>query len=163
MKRQIPPDPDLANHQATMAMLKERAGGDPAALEEIEEWGCRREKRLPVLSGFAQLLARHGVINKEMDRADRDYVIAQCYAIATKHGLDMMDYVYNDAISGPLASLMSIDLHAVEIGDPCAENLFPTSAKEQAFLEEVKDVPLVELGRMAREAAIAPRDRVILA
>lgn len=164
MTRQIPPDPVLAYHEATMPMLKKGAGGDPAALEEIEEWGLRRERRLPVLRGFARLLDRNGSIGKDMKRADRDYVIARCYAIATGHGLDMMDYVYSDAISGPLASLMSIDLHAVELdGAEPPKGLFPNPAAERAFLERVRGVDLDSLGRMARDVAIDERDRVILA
>jgi len=161
---QVKPEPTLANPEATLEMLRSRAGGDPAALEEIEEWGERRQKRLPVLRGFARLLHRAGIIDDEMDRADRDYAIAQCYAIATSHGLDMMDYVYHDAVSGPLASLMSIDLHAVEPdGAGATEDLFPDEASEQAFIKKVKDVDLDDLGPMARAAVIPERERVVLA
>ena len=45
-----------------MAMLRKRAGGDEAALAEAEEWGRRRERRLPVLRRFVALLAEHGII-----------------------------------------------------------------------------------------------------
>ena len=158
------PEPTLADHGATMAMLRKRAGNDEAALREIREWGQRRERRLPVLREFARLLHGAGIIGENMDRADRDYAIAQCYAIATSHGLDMMDYVYHDAVSGPLASLMSIDLHAVEPdGAGATEDLFPDEASEQAFIKKVKNVDLDDLGPMARAAVIPERERVVLA
>ena len=157
------PEPTLADHGATMAMLRKRAGNDEAALREIREWGQRRERRLPVLREFARLLHGAGIIGENMDRADRDYAIAQCYAIATGHGLDMMDYEYRDWESGPLASLMSIDLHAIEPdGDGAAGDIFPDAASERAFLEEVRGVDLDGLGRMARDAVIPGRERVAL-
>lgn len=164
MKRQNPPDPELADHDETMKMLRARAGGDPKALAEAEEWGRRRERRLPVLRRFAALLHRNGVIDAGMDRLDRDFAITQCYAIATRHGLDMMDYEYNDWESGPLASLMDIDLHAVELdGAAPPDGLFSDAAVERAFLDEVAGRDLDELGRMAREAVIPERERVVLA
>lgn len=164
MKRQIPPPPELADHAETMKMLRSRAGGDLKALAEAEEWGRRRERRLPVLRRFAALLHRGGVIDAGMDRIIRDFVIAQCYAIATGHGLDMMDYEYNDCESGPLASLMDIDLHAVEIdGAGSPDGLFSDAAAERAFLAEVAGKDLDDLGRMAREAVIPEHERVVLA
>jgi len=164
VKRQIPPPPELADHGETMKMLRSRAGDDPKALAEAEEWGRRRERRLPVLRGFAALLHKSGVINAGMDRINRDFAIAQCYAIATRHGLDIMDYEYNDWESGPLASLMDIDLPAVELGGAAPhDGLFPDAAAERAFLEEVAGKNLDELGLMAREAVIPERERVVLA
>ena len=161
---QVKPEPTLADPEATLEMLRSRAGGDPAALEEIAEWGQRRQRRLPVLRGLARLLHRAGIIDDKMDRADRDYAIAQCYAIAKDYGIDMMDYVYHDAVSGPLASLMSIDLHAVEPdGAGAAEGIFPDAASERAFLERVRGVDLDDLGPMARAAVIPELERVVLA
>jgi len=162
MSEQVPPEPTLADHGATMEMLRKGAGGDEGALAEIAEWGRRRERRLPVLRRFVALLARHGMVGRGMHRMDRDFVVAQCFAIATRHGLGMMDYVYRDAQCGPLASLMSIDLHAVEIADEDPGRLFPRDADERAFLESVTGKDHVELGRMARDAVIDERDRVIL-
>lgn len=74
----------------------------------------------------------------------------------------MMDYKYNDSESGPLAALMSVDLHAVELSEEGTDGLFPDTASERAFLEEVRGKSHAELGRMAREAVIAEEDRIIL-
>jgi len=97
------------------AHTMEKAGGDKNALAEAEEWGRSRERRLPVLRRFVALLARNGIIGQEADRVERDFVVAQCYAIATGHGLNMMEYRYRDSQSGPLAPLLDVDLNAVEI------------------------------------------------
>ena len=155
------PEPTLADHGATMEMLRKGAGGDEKALAEIEEWGRRRERRLPALRAFAALLRRHGLAGAGTDRVTRDFVVGQCFAIATGHGLDIMDYVYRDSQSGPLAALMLIDLHAV--GPDASEStdgLFPDVASERAFLEEVRGKSRAELGRMARDAVIPERERL---
>ena len=158
------PEPTLADHGATMKMLRARAGNDEQALIEIREWGRRRERRLPVLRAFAALLRRHGLVAAGTGRVDRDFVVAQCFAIATKHGLDMMDYEYRDSQSGPLAALMMIDLHAVGLDATApTDGLFPDVASERAFLEEVAGKDLGELGRMARDAVIPELERMILA
>lgn len=162
MKRQVLPAPELADHGTTMVMLRKGAGGDKNALAEVEEWGRRREARLPVLRRFVALLARHGVVDASTHRFTRDFVVKQCFAIATGHGLGMMDYVYRDSESGPLASLMSIDLHAVEISDMGTGGLFPDAASELAFLAEIKGKSHADLGRMARDAVIAEGDRMFI-
>jgi len=155
------PAPELADHGATMSMLREQAGGDAGALEEVEEWGRRREERLGVLHRFAALLGRGGVIGGGMDRVERDFAIEQCFAIATRHGMDMMDYEYNDSDTGPISALMGIDLHAVELGDQDPGRLFPDAASERAFLAEVSGRGDEELARMARDAVIPERARVV--
>ncbi len=162
MKRQVLPAPELADHAATMEMLRRGAGGDKKALAEVEEWGRRRERRLPVLRRFVALLGRHGVIDEGMHRFTRDFVVKQCFAIATRHNLDMMDYAYRDSESGPLASLMSIDLHAVEISGAGTGGLFPDASAERAFLDEIKGKSHADLGRMARDAVIAEGDRIFI-
>ena len=98
-----------------MRMLREKASDDPGAPEEIEAWGRRRERRLPVLRKFVALLGRHGTVGRDTHRAARNFVVKQCFAIAKDHGLDQMDYRYRDGESGPQASLMTIGLHAVEL------------------------------------------------
>lgn len=161
MKRQALPAPELADHDVTMAMLRERAGDDPDALAEVEEWGQRRVRRLEVLRGFAAL-RRSGVMSGELDRVDRDFVVEQCFAIATRHGLDIMDYEYNDSDTGPISSLMGVDLHAVRLdctGD--TDGLFPDASSESAFLEEVRDAGHDRLARMARDAVIPDRTRLV--
>ncbi|MDD9825306.1 MAG: hypothetical protein OXU86_00790 [Thaumarchaeota archaeon] len=163
MTRQVLPAPALADHGATMKMLREGAGGDEAALAGVEEWGRDRERRLPVLRAFVALLGRHGIIGPETNRIDRDFVVAQCFAIATGHGLDMMGYKYLDSQSGPLAALMDIDLHAVELDATAPTgSLFPDMDSERAFLAEVAGKGDGELGRMARDAVIPERERMIL-
>lgn len=147
-----------------MAMLREGARGDEAALAEIEEWGRRREGRLPALRRFVALLGRHGTIGPDMHRLDRDFVVAQCLAIATRHGLDMMGYRCRDSQSGPLAALMDIDLQAVELdaGAP-AGGLFPDDGAEREFLAEVAGRGDEEPGRMARKAVIPELERMTVA
>ena len=158
------PEPTLADHGATMKMLREGAGGDEQALAEIEEWGRRRERRLPVLRSFAALLRRHGLVVAGTDRVTRDLVVAQCFAIATKHGLDMMGYEYRDSRSGPLAALMEIDLHAVGLDAAAPTDcLFPDAASERAFLGEVAGKDRAGLVRMARDAVIPELERMALA
>jgi len=159
---QTGPEPTLADHGATMDMLRKSANGDPRALAEIEDWGERRERRLPVLRRFVALLGRHGVIDGDMHRATRNFVVKQCFAIATGHGLDQMDYVYRDSESGPQASLMTIDLHAVELDGTDPGGLFPDADAEREFLGEVRGRGRAELGRMARDAVIPERERMIL-
>ncbi|MDD9813567.1 MAG: hypothetical protein OXU37_04790 [Thaumarchaeota archaeon] len=161
MSRQVRPEPTLADHGATMAMLRKRAGNDEAALAEVEEWGQRRERRLPVLRRFVALLGRHGIIGPDTHRIERNFVVIQCFAIATRHGLDMMDYRYRDSRSGPLTALMGVDLHAVELGEGETAGLFPTGHDERAFLERVRGKSYDELGRMARDAVIPERERLV--
>ena len=162
MTRQAMTAPELADHEATMKMLREGAGGDEDALAEIEEWGRNRERRLPVLRAFVALLGRHGIIDAGTHRFIRDFVVAQCFAIATRHGLDMMDYEYSDSESGPLASLMCIDLHAVELDAPAPASPFPDAASERAFLAEIAGKNHDTLGRMARDAVIGEDERMIV-
>lgn len=146
-----------------MAMLRRGANGDEGALAEIEEWGRNRMRRLPVLRKFVALLGRHGIIDGNTHRFIRDFVVAQCFAIATRHGLGMMDYQYSDSESGPLASLMSIDLHAVELDGADGGSPFSDAGSERAFLDEVCGKGHDELGRMARDAVIGEGERVIIA
>ncbi|MDD9842845.1 MAG: hypothetical protein EB824_05130 [Thaumarchaeota archaeon S15] len=160
MNQQIRPEPTLADPEATMRMLREKAGGDEKALAEAEEWGRNRARRLPILRRFAALLARHGIVGPDTNRIDRDFVVAQCLAIATRHGLDTMGYWYRDSQSGPLASLLDIDLHAVELDGADPGSLFPDGG-EQAFLGEVRGKGHDELGRMARDAVIPGRERLV--
>lgn len=155
------PEPMLADHETTMRVLTERAGNDEEALAEIKEWGERRERRLPALRRFVALLARNGIVGPGTDRVTRDFVVAQCYAIATKHGLDMMGYRYRDNQSGPLATLLDVDLHAVELdAAPPAGGLFEDPGGEREFLERVRGKSPAELGAMARDAVIPGRERL---
>jgi len=154
------PEHMLADHETTMRVLTERAGGDEKALAEIKEWGEKRERRLPMLRRFVALLGRNGIVGPGTDRVTRDFVVAQCYAIATKHGLDMMGYRYRDNQSGPLATLLDVDLNAVELDAADRERVFPTDAGEREFLERVRGKGPAELGAMARDAVIPERERL---
>ena len=157
------PSPTLADHEATMRMLLEDAGDDPAKQKKAREWGERRARRLPQLRRFAALLHRNGVIDGTMSRVHRDFMITQCFALATRHGMDMMGYTWRDHVSGPLSAPMTIDLHAVEPEDGGdGGGLFPGGAEERAFLEEVAGKGDLELGRMARPVVIEERHRIIL-
>jgi len=62
--RQVRPEPTLADHGATMRVQREKASDDPGAPEEIEAWGRRRERRLPVLRKLVALLGRHGTVGR---------------------------------------------------------------------------------------------------
>jgi len=140
----------------------EKAGGDKNALAEAEEWGRSRERRLPVLRRFVALLARNGIIGQEADRVERDFVVAQCYAIATGHGLNMMEYRYRDSQSGPLAPLLDVDLNAVEIDTTGGHGRVSPGFDEAAFLAGVAGKDYAELGRMARDAVISDRERLYM-
>ncbi len=157
------PEIPLDNHEETMRALRESAGNDEKALAEAEEWGRRRQERLPRLRRFVALLGRHGIVGPETDRIERDFVVAQCYAIATRHGLDMMGYTYLDSQSGPLASLLDIDLYAVELDGEDHGKVFQSDADEREFLARVRGRSHAELGRMARDAVIPERERMIIA
>ena len=73
----------------------------------------------------------------------------------------MMDYRYRDSRSGPLTALMGVDLHAVELGEGETAGLFPDAASERAFLDEIAEKDDEELGRMARDAVIPGRERLV--
>jgi len=157
------PEPTLADHGDTMKMLLEDAGDDPVAQRGVIEWGDRRERRLPSLRRFAALLHRNGIIDGTMSRVHRDFMIVQCFALATKHGMDMMRYTWLDSESGPLSAPMKIDLHAVEPADGGdGSGLFPGEAEERAFLAEVAGKSDLEMGRMARPVVIPEHRRIIL-
>jgi len=157
------PDIPLADHDETMKALRKRLENDQKALAEAEEWGRSRERRLPILRRFVALLGRHGIIWHGMHRVDRNFVVAQCYAIATGHGLGMMGYTYLDSQSGPLATLLDIDLYAVELDGKDHGAVFRDDADEREFLERVKGKGHDELGRMARDAVIPERERMTIA
>ncbi|MDD9808710.1 MAG: hypothetical protein OXU86_07010 [Thaumarchaeota archaeon] len=162
MNKQTKPELVLADPKATMEMLRERAGNNEKALAEAEKWGKNRDERLPILHRFVALLERHDIIRSDMNRVDRDFVVAQCYAIATDHGLDMMGYRYLDSQSGPLAPLLDIDLYAVELDGTDPGGLFP-DGREQEFLDRVKDKDHAELGCMARDVVIPEHERLTIA
>ncbi len=156
------PEIPLDDHEETMRALRRMLGGDQKALAEAEEWGKDRERRLPVLRRFVALLGRHGIVGPETGRIERNFVVAQCYAIATRHGLGMMGYTYLDGQSGPLASLLDIDLQAVEPGVKDHGEVFQSGADEREFLARVRGRSHAELGRMARGAVIPERERMFL-
>ena len=160
MSKQTRPELVLADPEATMEMLRERASNNAQALARAEEWGRNRARRLPILRRFVALLAEHGMVWPEMNRVDRDFVVAQCYAIATGHGLDTMGYRYLDSQSGPLAPLLDIDLYAVELDGTGPGSLFPPGAQERAFLAGIRGKGHGELGRVAREIVIPERERL---
>ena len=160
MSTQTSPGLVLADPEATMAMLRERAGGDAKALACAEEWGQKRARRLPILRRIVALLAEHNMVWPDMNRIDRDFVVAQCYAIATGHGLDTMGYRYLDSQSGPLAPLLDIDLDAVELDGTGPGSLLPSGAQERAFLAGIRGKGHGELGRLAREIVIPERERL---
>ncbi|MDD9812797.1 MAG: hypothetical protein OXU86_04805 [Thaumarchaeota archaeon] len=163
MSDQDGPEPTLAGHEATMQMPGEGAGSGEKALAEIRGWGERRERGLHVLRKFAALLARHGIIGSGTNRTARSLVVARCFAIATKRGLDMTDYKYLDGRSGPLAALMVIDLHAVELDAAIPTgSLFPDADAERAFVEDVRGKSCPELGRLVRDVVIPELERMTL-
>jgi len=72
-----------------------------------------------------------------------------------------MGYSYRDSMFGPLATQLTVDLHAVSPVRPAAPSgLFGDDAAEAAFLAEVGGRGPDELGRMARSAALPPSHRI---
>ncbi|MDD9808443.1 MAG: hypothetical protein OXU25_01240 [Thaumarchaeota archaeon] len=153
------PYPFLADNAKTVEfMLKDAKGEEDMAW--ILQWGRDRAARTERLARFVGILEERGLINSGMEDRLRHFVIQHCAAIAARHGFDM-GYSYHDSESGPLAGLMSIDLHAVrparagEKPEPFADD-----AARSAFLAEVVGKSPEELGRVAREAVIEEMRRI---
>ena len=146
------------NAKTVEFMLKDAKDEEDRA--RIRQWGRDRAARIERLARFAGILEEHGVINGDMSGRRRDFVIQHCVAIATRHGFDM-GYSYHDGVFGPLAGLMSIDLHAVrparagEKPEP-----FGDGSARSAFLAEVVGKSPEELGKMARETVIEEMHRI---
>ena len=157
------PDPVLADNQKTVELLIKSADGDMARISEINEWGVARQNRIDMLCRFAGLLEKHGIIGGDgkMSKIMTDFVTTQCFAIATRHGLDGMEYEFNDSESGPLSSDLNIDLQAVEptpVVSPTG--LFDAPENELRFLDAVRGKNVHELGGMARLCVIDERYRI---
>lgn len=152
------PHPDLSDNARTVRLLLGRAKSEKDR-DEVIAWGRQREVRLPLLSRLVGLLEERGVIGGTMSHMTRQFAINHCAAIATRHGLDM-GYRYRDSKFGPLAALLSLDLHAVRPERPAVPTvLFENDAAEEAFLAEVSGKTPAELGRMAR-LVLPPAHRI---
>jgi len=151
--------PFLTDNGTTVEFMLKNAK-DEAARARILQWGRDRAARLERLARFVGILEEHGIVNGGMGEHERDFVIQHCVAIAARHGFDM-GYSYHDSAFGPLAGLMSIDLHAVrparagEKPEP-----FGDEGARSAFLAEVKGKSPEELGRVARETVIEETHRI---
>lgn len=152
------PHPDLADNARTVRLLLGRAKSEKDR-DEVVEWGREREARLPLLSRLVGLLEERGVIGEFMSHMTRQFAVNHCAVIATRHGLDM-GYRYRDSKFGPLAALLSLDLHAVRPERPAAPTgLFGSDVAEAAFLAEVSGKTPDELGRLAR-LVLPPAHRI---
>ena len=159
------PDPMLADNKKTVEFLIEdaRAKGKEAEIPGIKEWGQRRRGRIERLQRFAGLLKRNGVYDGTGAEAKpiEDFVTTQCFAIATKYGLDGMGYRFLDSESGPLSADLGLDLQAVTPEATASPvGIFGTPAEEEGFLAAVRGKDKYELGRMARPIVIEERHRI---
>ncbi len=158
----IPHDPMLADNEKTMEFLRGFVGGDKKKIAEIEEWGKRRQRRIDMLCQFVGLLEQNGILRedgKELLGIVREFAIAQCFAIATAHNLDGMEYKFNDSQSGPLCAALNVDLAALK-AEKSPTSPFANPEDERRFLETVRGKNTRELGRMARPLVIEERDRI---
>lgn len=160
MATQVPyPDPMLADNAKTVEFMLKGAK-DEEARAWIRQWGKDRAARIERLARFVGILEEKNVVNGEMEDDLRDFVIQHCVAIATRHGFDM-GYSYIDSDSGPLATQLGIDLHAVrparagEKPEPFAD-----AAARSAFLDEIVGRNPEELGRIARNTVIEEMHRI---
>lgn len=140
----------LADNDKTVEFMLKGAGDDEARAR-IRQWGRDRAARIERLARFVGILEENGVIGDQMEVDLREFVIQHCVAIATRHGFDM-GYSYVDSDSGPLASQLGIDLHAVRAGE--GPEPFADAAARSAFLAEVAGKSPEELGKMARNTVI---------
>ncbi len=155
-------NPMLADNEKTMEFAKGFAGEDKKKIAEIEEWGKRRQRRIDRLCHFVGLLEQNGILRedgKELLGVVREFAIEQCFAIATAHNLDDMEYQFNDSQSGPLCAALDLDLAAVKAEKPFTSP-FANPEDEKRFLETVRGKSTRELGRMARPLVIEERDRI---
>ena len=156
------PDPMLADNKKTVAFLKEFAGEDEKKIKEIDEWGEKRQRRIDMLCHFVGLLEQNNILRedgKELTRIVREFAIMQCFAIATAHNLDRMEYKFNDSQSGPLCAALHLDLAAVKAKES-PTSPFANPEDEKRFLETVRGVPHLRLGKMARPLVIKKIDRI---
>ncbi len=155
----------LTDNAKTVAYLMKIAGENREQVAEVEEWGKRRQGRIETLRRFVSLLEKNSVFERPDGRLNRvmeDFAITQCFAIATKHGLDDMEYEFSDTQSGPLCADLDLDLRAVEAAptEPHA-GLFESAEGEAKFLETIRGKDIYELGKMARLLVIHEEYRMI--
>ncbi len=159
-------NPMLADNEKTVEFIRGFVGEDEKKIAEIEEWGKRRQRRIDRLCHFVGLLEQNGILRedgKELVGVMREFAATQCFAIATAHNLDGMEYQFNDSQSGPLCAAIHLDFAAVKaVPVESPTGLFANPEDERRFLETVRGKNPRELGRMARSLVIEERDRVTL-
>ena len=157
------PIPMLADNEKTIEFLVKRVGDDPEKLEEIREWGQKRQVRIERLCGFAGFLQKNDILDidgKEMSRIAFESAFHYRVAIASKHGFDM-EYTFNDSEFGPLAAALTTDIHAVR-PNRSVEGIFGSADQEAGFLAAVAGKSPDELGELARELVIEEAHRMII-
>ncbi len=157
----VPRNPMLADNEKTVEFIKGFAGGDEKQIAEIEEWGKRRQGRIDRLCLFVGFLEQNKLLRKdgkELVGIMREFAATQCFAIATVHNLDGMEYKFNDSQSGPICAALHLDFEAVKAKKP-PTSLFANPEDEKRFLETVRGKDRRELGRMARSLVIKKRYR----
>ncbi len=153
----------LADNAKTIEFLLEKAGDDREEIAKIEEWGAKRAKRVERLCGFAGFLEKNGILygtDWDMSRIAFEFAFQHCVAIASLHGFDM-EYEFNDSQSGPLASDLTLDIHAVRPAQSIG-GIFDSVANEADFLAAVAGKNPDELAELARRLVIPEAHRMII-
>ena len=157
------PDPMLADNKKTVEYLKEIAGDDEDAIAEVEEWGVKRQKRIATLRKFVAFLEKNGILEENGQRMEwivAEFTIEQCFAIATKYGLDDMGYEFYDSRSGALTGSIPIDLQAVmSVPVNPSTDLFESPEKAAEFLDAIRGKDVFELGKMAKPIVLTRERR----
>ena len=158
------PDPLLSDNKVTVAYLKEMAGDDRDAIAEIEEWGATRQKRIAILRKFIAFLEKNGILEENGQRMEEiiaEFTIEQCFAIATKYGLDDMGYEFRDSLSGTLTGNMHIDFQAVmSVPVEPPTDIFESPEQAARFLDAIRGKDVFELGKMAKSIVLTDDQRV---
>ncbi len=157
-------NPMLADNEKTVAYLKGMVGEDKDKINEIEEWGARRLVRITALRKFVAFLAKNGILEekgKRMEGIVAEFTIEQCFAIATKYGLDAVEYKFYDSQSGVLTGNMHVDLQAVlSVPIEPPTDIFKSDKEATMFLDAIRGKDVLELGKMAKSIVLTEKERI---
>ncbi len=158
-----PPIPMLADHKKTMAYLMEMAGENAEEIAEVEEWGRQHQRRTKALRRFVAFLEQNDILvdDGKMRGIIAEFAVEQCFAIATKYGLDDMGYKFHNNRSGALTGDMPVALQAIgPLPTERQTGLFASPEDEAEFLDTVRYKDVFELGRMANAIVLTNKRRI---